>query len=56
MSSNIRKWLGQFFIDNASTNDTLMEYIAEDLKEEKFAYDLRQFRLRCKSHIINLAI
>ncbi len=43
-------------MDNASTNDTLMEYIAEDLEDEGIAYDPRQHRLRCNGHIINLAI
>ena len=43
-------------MDNASTNDTLMEYIAEDLGDEGIAYDSRQHRLRCNGHIINLAV
>ncbi len=43
-------------MDNTSTNDTLMEYIAEDLEDEGIAYDPRQHRLRCKGHIINLAV
>ncbi len=41
---------------NASTNDTLMEYIAEDLEDEGIAYYPRQHRLRCNGHIINLAV
>ncbi len=41
---------------NASTNDTLMEYIAENLKDEWIAYDPRQHRLRGNGHIINLAV
>ncbi len=41
---------------NASTNDTLMEYIAEDLEEEEIAYDPRQHRVRCNGHIINRAV
>ena len=43
-------------MDNASTNDTLMEYIAEDLEDEGIAYDPRQHRLRCNGHIIHLAV
>ncbi len=43
-------------MDNASTNEALMEYIAEDLEDEGIAYDPRQHRLRCNSHIINLAV
>ncbi len=43
-------------MDNASTNVTLMEYIAEDLEDEGIAYDPRQHRLRCNGHIINLAV
>lgn len=42
-------------MDNASTNDTLMDYIAADLEDVGIAYDARQHRLRCNSHIINLA-
>ena len=55
-SYKIRNRLGHFVMDNASTNDTLMEYIAEDLEDEGIAYDPRQHRLRCNGHIINLAV
>ena len=43
-------------MDIASTNDTLMEYIAEDLEDEGIEYDSRQHRLGCNGHIINLAV
>lgn len=55
-SYKIRNRLGHFVMDNASTNDTLMEYIAEDLEDEGIAYDPRQHRLRCNGHIIHLAV
>ena len=55
-SYDIQNRLGYFVIDNASTNDTLMEYIAEDLKDERIVYYLRQQRLRCNGHIINPSI
>lgn len=42
-------------MDNASTNDTLMDYIAADLEDEGIAYDARQHWLRYNGHIINLA-
>ncbi len=53
-SYKIQNRLGHFVMDNASTNDTLMEYIAEDLEDEGIAYDPRQHRIRCNGHIINL--
>ena len=43
-------------MDNTSTNDVLMDYIASDLEDEGIAYDARQHRLRCNGHIINLAV
>ncbi len=55
-SYKIRNRLRHFVMDNASTNDTLMECIAEDLKDEGIAYDPRQHRLRCNGHIINLTV
>ena len=55
-SYNIQNRLGDFVIDNTSRNDTLIEYISEDLEEERIVYDLCQHRLRCNSHIINLAV
>ena len=30
-------------MDNSSTSDILIEYIAEDLKDERIAYDLQQY-------------
>ncbi len=36
-SYKIRNPLGHFVMDNASTNDTPMEYIAEDLEDEGIA-------------------
>lgn len=43
-------------MDNASTNDTLMGYIAAYLEDEGIAYDACQHSLRCNGHIINLAV
>ncbi len=55
-SYKIQNRLGYFVMDNTSTNDTLMEYIEEDLEDERIAYDSRQHRLRCNGHITNLAV
>ncbi len=55
-SYKIRNRLVHFVMDNASTNDTLMGYIAEDLEDEGIAYEPWQHRLRCNGHIINLAV
>lgn len=38
---NIRNRLGHFVMDNASTNDTIMDYITADLEDEGIAYDAR---------------
>lgn len=44
-------------MDNSSTSDILIEYIAEDLKDERIAYDLQQYQLRCDNdHNINLTV
>lgn len=53
---NIRNGLGHFVMDNASTNNTLMDYTTADLGDKEIAYDARQHRLRCSGHIINLAV
>ncbi len=43
-------------MENTSKNDTLMEYIAENLEDEEISYNLRQHKLRCNDHIINQAV
>lgn len=43
-------------MDNASINNTIIDFISTDLKEESIAYDTQQHRLRCNSHIINLTV
>ena len=43
--------LGIFVLDNASNNDTAMEYLAAE-----FGFDSEECRLRCMGHIINLAV
>ena len=53
---NIRNRLGHFVMDNATTNDALMDHISADLETEGIVYDARQHRLRCNGHIINLAV
>ncbi len=55
-SYKIRNRLGHFVMNDASTNDTLMEYIAENLEDEGIAYDPRQHSLRCNGHIINQTV
>lgn len=55
-SYNIRNPLGYFIMDNAMTNDTLMDYISAHLESEGISYDPWHHRLRCKGHIINLAV
>ena len=55
-SYNIRNRLGYFVLDNACTNDALMEHISADLESEAIEYNARQHRLRCNGQIINLAV
>lgn len=55
-SYNIRNRLGYFVMDNATTNDALMEHISADLESEGIVYNARQHRLRCNGQIINLAV
>lgn len=43
-------------MDSASNNDTMIEFIAEDLEADGIEYDAREHRLRCNGHIINLAV
>ena len=55
-SYNIRNRLGYFVMDNATTNDILMEYISADLESEGISYEPWHHWLHCNGHIINLAI
>ena len=43
-------------IDNASNNDTMMEYISADLKADEINYSTHKNRLQCNRHIINLVV
>ena len=52
----IRGKLGYFVMDNATTNDVLIERVAESLQESNIAYDGDTHRLRCNGHIINLVV
>ena len=51
-----RNKLGYFVMDNHSANDTLVEHIAESLRQDGVLYDPIQRRLRCNGHIINLVV
>lgn len=55
-SYDICNRLGYLVMDNATTNDTLMDYISADLESERISYDPWHYRLRCNSHIINLTV
>ena len=52
----IRNKLGYMVMDNVGINDTLISVITESLYEEGVFYNTKQRRLRCNSHVINLAI
>lgn len=55
-SYNIRNRLGYFVLNNAYTNDALMEHISADLESEAIIYNARQHRLRCNGQIIDMAV
>jgi hypothetical protein len=46
---DIQEQVGYFVLDNASNNDTSIEALAEE-----FEFDVKERRLRCAGHIINL--
>ena len=52
----IRNKLGYLVIDNATTNDRLIDAIAQSLHSEGVQYNAQQRRLRCNGHVINLAV
>ena len=52
----IRNKLGYMIMDNAASNNNLIDAIATALHEERVFYNARQRRLRCNDHVINLAI
>ena len=52
----IKARLGYLMLDNAHSNDTCVEVLAQNLNGEGTAFDPIQRRLRCNGHIINLAV
>lgn len=46
---DIQERVEYFALDNASNNDTSIEALAEE-----FEFDVKERRLRCAGHIINL--
>lgn len=52
----MRNKLGYLVMDNAGTNDTLIEHIADALQQVGVLYDANQRRLRCNDHVINLTV
>ena len=52
----IRGKLGYFVMDNVTANDILVDYIADSLYKSNIAYNPKQRRLRCNSHVINLMV
>lgn len=52
----ITEKIGYFTLDNASNNDTALQYIARHLKEQDISFDPVHRRLRCFGHVINLVV
>ena len=48
--------LGYFVLDNHSANGTLVEHVAESLRQDGILYDPIQRRLRCNGHIGKLFV
>ena len=48
----IQDQIGYFTMDNATSNDKMLRYIAEELPE----FDAVKQRVRCSGHVINLAV
>ena len=51
----ILKKLGYLVMDNASSNDTLVETIESEMEERAVQWNAEQHRIRCFGHIVNLA-
>ncbi len=54
----IRPKLGYFVMDNATSNDQLVQTIAQSINNENtgLPWNPEQRRLRCNGHVINLVI
>ncbi|KAJ8489040.1 hypothetical protein ONZ45_g13718 [Pleurotus djamor] len=48
--------IGAITMDNASSNDTLMEHLALMLNEKGIEFDKEANRIRCFPHVINIAV
>lgn len=53
---NITTCLGYFMMDNAFSNDTFIEAVAQYLNNVSILYNAEQKRLCCNGHIINLSV
>lgn len=52
----IRGKLGYFVMDNAASNNHLINAVANSLEADNIAYDPVQRRLGCNGHVINLVV
>lgn len=48
--------IGYFTLDNASSNDSALRILAQDLKGLGISFNWKEKRLRCFGHIINLIV
>lgn len=48
--------VGYFMMDNATNNDTMIQYFSTLLDDHDIDYDPKLHRLRCNGHIINLVV
>lgn len=52
----IRHKLGYFMMDNASNNDTFMDFISKEQHNLGLEYDPEERQLCCNGHVINLSV
>ena len=53
---NLTKKVGYFTLDNAQNNDSALTCLASHLREVGVSFDVKEHRLRCIGHIINLVV
>jgi len=52
----LSKKVGYFTLDNASNNDTALQFLYKHLQEQGISFDPLEYRLLCIGYMINLAV
>lgn len=53
---DLTKKIGYFTLDNAQNNDSALTCLAKHLQEIGVSFDVKEHRLRCIGHVINLVV